>query len=711
MPDISPLRPGDPQRIGQYMLTGRLGTGGQGIVYHATGPTGEPVAVKWIRADLTGDTVTTERFLREVAAAKRVAAFCTAQILDTGMESDRPYIVSEYIDGPSLQQSVASSGPVRGNALYRLAIGVATALAAVHKAGIVHRDLKPPNVLMGPDGVRVIDFGISRALDATSSLTSVPIGTPAYMAPEQFLNKDIGPATDMFAWASTIVFAASGNSPFGSASLPAVINRILNAEPEIRGIDGTLRDLVASCLRKDPAQRPTAQQVIVALLEQYTPDGVVPDGEGPRPETVTGAAEPDAEGPPPPPSETPVWSRSAPGRRPDARTGARPVEAGGGRETEIESAVEPGGRADRHRIKIAAVVAVIAAITAGLLLRSGDREGTGAEAARVVTSLTPPPAAHTPQGGGSTPAAASTPPVTVPRTGLTKTKLPGVAATLYEHPDDPVSVTSFTTDAAEYTYVRDSMSAPFKKKDGYLDYTVSPDGTYGLGIPVYFYKGTSSVDLIELRTGVMHKVKTVRQPKVADFFQWSRDGGKVLLSIRKPSGKDRITTGFIVVDAARRTAKIVEVDDPAIKESVFGWDADEEGVVAFFRSGRTKGLRFFDLSGKAVRDITGPTMFNDIAQFLFSPSGTSFASGCPQDDADLCVWDHATGREKLRIASGCSRFVGWYDERHVVCWENGDGDKNAMVILDMTGGIVRALMQASDEAVDDLIVNLRFRPS
>ncbi|WP_310738990.1 protein kinase domain-containing protein [Microbispora sp. H10830] len=492
----------------------------------------------------------------------------------------------------------------------------------------------------------------------------MPIGTPAYMAPEQFLNKTIGPATDMFAWASTIVFAASGNSPFGSASLPAVINRILNAEPEIRGIDGTLRDLVVSCLRKDPARRPTAQQVIEALLEQYTPDA-----------------------------------------------GARPVEVGGGRETEIESAVEPGGRAGRHRIKVAAAVAVIAAITAGLLLRSGDRDGTGAEAARVVTSLTPPPTARTPQGGGSTPAAASTPSVTVPRTGLTKTKLPGVAATLYEHPDDPVSVASFTMDEAEYTYVRDSMSAPFKKKDGYLDYTVSPDGTYGLGIPVYFYKGTSSVDLIQLRTGVMHKVKTVRQPKVADFFQWSRDGGKVLLSIRKPSGEDQITTGFIVVDAARRTAKIVEVDDPAIKESVFGWDADEEGVVAFFRSGRTKGLRFFDLSGKAVRDITGPTMFNDIAQFLFSPSGASFASDCPQGDADLCVWDQATGREKLRIASGCSRFMGWYDERHVVCWEKGDGDKNVMVILDMTGGMVRALMQASDEAVDDLIVNLRFRPS
>lgn len=312
--------------------------GGQGTVYHAVDPSGQPVAVKWIRPDLTGDIAGAQRFLREVAAAKRVAAFCTAQVLDTGVEYDRPFIVSEFIDGPSLQQSVATSGPIRGNALSRLAVGTATALAAIHRAGIVHRDLKPPNVIIGPDGPRVIDFGISRALDTTSSLTSVPIGTPAYMAPEQFLNQDIGPAADMFAWAGTIVFAASGSGAFGNQSLPAVINRILNAQPEIRDIEGRLRDVVASCLDKDPARRPSAQQVIDALIEQSAPE--------PAPESTSGSARESVRETAPEPVE------SAPGTAPSLVQRARgtapesaPPAAAGAAST-AASAQEPD-RADR----------------------------------------------------------------------------------------------------------------------------------------------------------------------------------------------------------------------------------------------------------------------------------------------------------------------------------------------------------------------------
>src|SRR4051812_23322803 len=188
VPNVQPLTHGDPRRLGAYEVTGRLGEGGQGVVYLGRGAAGETVAIKVLQAQLMEDETARARFVREVEVTKRVARFCTAQVLDAGMIDDRPYIVSEYVPGPSLQQQLKREGPRQGAALDRLAINTATALAAIHQAGVVHRDFKPGNVLMGPDGPVVIDFGISRALDASGSMTtalSQVVGTPAFMAPEQ----------------------------------------------------------------------------------------------------------------------------------------------------------------------------------------------------------------------------------------------------------------------------------------------------------------------------------------------------------------------------------------------------------------------------------------------------------------------------------------------------------------------------------------------
>ncbi|WP_131785441.1 serine/threonine-protein kinase [Protofrankia symbiont of Coriaria ruscifolia] len=293
MPVRDPLRSDDPERVGTYRLTARLGAGGQGVVYlgHGAsdeGASDEGVAIKLLRADLSGDAAARQRFIREVAAAKRVARFCTAQVLDADVDGDQPYIVSEYVDGPSLQHLVSSQGPRDGGALERLAIGTATALAAIHAAGVVHRDFKPGNVLIGPDGPRVIDFGIARALDTTNPIASQAIGTPAYMAPEQVAGSDVGPAADVFAWGATIVFAATGHSPFGSDSVPAVFHRILYAEPELGELPGPLRELVAACLAKDPHARPRAHQVLIGLLgqDQATTGGEIPPGVDAQPAGV-----------------------------------------------------------------------------------------------------------------------------------------------------------------------------------------------------------------------------------------------------------------------------------------------------------------------------------------------------------------------------------------------------------------------------------------
>ncbi|WP_066369124.1 serine/threonine protein kinase [Herbidospora mongoliensis] len=292
----TPLRPTDPRVLGGYQLEAVLGEGGQGIVYLGNGPGGDRVAIKWLRPELAADQDMVRRFLHEVSAAKRVAPFCTAQVLDVGAEDARPYIVSEYIEGESLAQAIPRSGPRTGNSLHRLAIGTATALAAIHQAGIVHRDFKPPNVILGSDGPRVIDFGISKALGSHTALTSTMIGTPAYMAPEQLVGGPIGPAADLFAWAGTIAYAANGRAPFGNDTMPAVINRVLRMQPDLGQIPQPLRGILLDCLNKNPALRPSARQVIDRLLVSdpatarvTVPQPPVPRRKFPTLAVVTGA--------------------------------------------------------------------------------------------------------------------------------------------------------------------------------------------------------------------------------------------------------------------------------------------------------------------------------------------------------------------------------------------------------------------------------------
>ncbi|MBO2449873.1 serine/threonine protein kinase [Actinomadura barringtoniae] len=299
MPEAQPLLPHDPRRVGSYELTARLGSGTQGTVFLGSGPCGERVAVKLLRVQFDEDGSARARFIREAAVAKQVARFCTAQILDADTFGDAPYLVSEYVPGPALSTQVDRSGPLRAGALERLAVSTASALAAIHRAGIIHRDLKPPNVLLGPDGPRVIDFGLSRALDAVSAVSGTAIGTPAYMSPEQINSDEVGPAADVFAWGSIMTFAATGHPPFGDDSIPAVIYRILHEEPhlgELEELDGELRELVAAALSKDPAARPTAAQLLLRLVghdDAYRPGPLttLPGGASSRPsQTLPGSA-------------------------------------------------------------------------------------------------------------------------------------------------------------------------------------------------------------------------------------------------------------------------------------------------------------------------------------------------------------------------------------------------------------------------------------
>jgi eukaryotic-like serine/threonine-protein kinase len=264
MSETKPLLPGDPESIGAYRLTGRLGEGGQGVVFMGSGPAGENVAVKLLQANL--DTGARQRFVRELESTKKVARFCTAQVLDADVDGDRPFIVSEYVPGPSLSAAVAADGVLSGGALERLAIGTLTALVAIHQAGVIHRDFKPHNVILSSDGPRVIDFGIAKALDSSSTQASGVIGTPAYMAPEQIEGKQVGFQADIFSWGLTMAFAANGRPPFGTDSITSIIGRILHGTADLGTMTGPVRDLVLDALAKDPLRRPTAKELLMQLL-------------------------------------------------------------------------------------------------------------------------------------------------------------------------------------------------------------------------------------------------------------------------------------------------------------------------------------------------------------------------------------------------------------------------------------------------------------
>ncbi|MEU1391277.1 MULTISPECIES: protein kinase [unclassified Nonomuraea] len=265
MPEVRPLRPGDPERIGDHRLLGVLGSGGQGIVYKGVDGTGRVVAIKLLHSHLTQDDDVTRGLLREAEAARRVAAFCTAAVLDVGVADGRAYIVSEYVAGDTLQRLVRESGPRTGGALDRLAISTLTALAAIHEAGIVHRDFKPGNVLMGPEGPIVIDFGIAKTLGATTQ-ASAPMGTPAYMSPEQFGGERVGPASDVFSWAGTMVFAATGHPPYAGETVAAILHKVMSGVPDLTDVPARLVDPIRSCLAKDPAARPTPAGLLRHLI-------------------------------------------------------------------------------------------------------------------------------------------------------------------------------------------------------------------------------------------------------------------------------------------------------------------------------------------------------------------------------------------------------------------------------------------------------------
>ncbi|MFC4909982.1 protein kinase domain-containing protein [Actinomadura gamaensis] len=338
-----PLGPDDPVRVGAYRIESKIGEGGMGAVYLGRAPVeeggdGRRVAVKVVRPELAGDAAFLARFHDEAVNAERVASFCTAQVLEHGRDLGLAYLVTEYIEGPSLLQYMNQSGPLSPGMLHGVAVGVAAALVAIHSAGLVHRDLKPSNVLLSLTGPRVIDFGIARALDVAVSHTRTGqvVGTPGYIAPEQVMAHEITPAVDVFAWGCLVAYAASGHNPFGRGSFEVMIARSLHADPDLGALPSEpLAGLVRRALAKEPANRPTAQDLLLGLVGGASEAAVSTtlneawnEPLPPRPSgdvRMVPAPTPPPEALPEAPPERPAESASPPSQRPVSPSTSQPA--------------------------------------------------------------------------------------------------------------------------------------------------------------------------------------------------------------------------------------------------------------------------------------------------------------------------------------------------------------------------------------------------
>ena len=263
---VEALASGDPRQVGKYRLLGALGSGGMGRVFLGQSPGGRLVAVKLIRTELAGNPEFRARFAREVATARTVSGIFTAPVVDADTSSPQPWLVTGYVDGPSLAAAVTQHGPLPVATVLHLAAGLAEGLGAIHAAGVVHRDLKPSNVLLAGDGPRIIDFGISRAADATELTRAGSLaGSPGFMSPEQAEGAEAGPASDIFSLGAVLAFAATGQEPFGTGPATALLYRVVHSPPATGGVPAQLRPLVERCLAKDPHRRPTTGQILAEI--------------------------------------------------------------------------------------------------------------------------------------------------------------------------------------------------------------------------------------------------------------------------------------------------------------------------------------------------------------------------------------------------------------------------------------------------------------
>ncbi|MFD9077919.1 protein kinase domain-containing protein [Streptomyces erythrochromogenes] len=263
---LFPLTHDDPHSLGGHGLLARLGSGGMGTVYLARSATGRTAALKTMHAHIAADPAVRTRFRLEVDAARIMGPVHGARVFDADPLADTPWLATEYVLGPPLDEAVSLAGPLPEPAVRALGALLCAALAQLHASDVVHRDLKPSNVMVTAEGPKVIDFGIARALgDDRLTRTGTAAGTPAFMSPEQATGLEHTPAGDVFALAGVLTYAATSHGPFGTGAHADLLYRVRHADPDLTGVPPALVPVLARCLAKDPADRPTTEELAAQL--------------------------------------------------------------------------------------------------------------------------------------------------------------------------------------------------------------------------------------------------------------------------------------------------------------------------------------------------------------------------------------------------------------------------------------------------------------
>ena len=613
------LQRGDPASVGGYVLLRRLGAGGKGQVFLGVSPSGRRVAVKLIHPVLAGTEHFRERFAREIETARRVGGFHTAPVVDADPHADPPWMVTAYIDGPSLQEAVGRYGPLPPARVRALGAGLAEGLAAIHAHGLVHRDLKPGNVIMAEDGPRIIDFGIARAVDATG-LTSagMVVGTFAYMSPEQIRGDPVMPASDVFSLGCVLGFAATARPPFGSDTAATVMFRVISQPPDLAGLaDQELETLIEACLAKSPEDRPQVRAVLAALTGRGPLPGVAPrapgvsvpaaDGRDAQTHThaqtprvpagmnpwsealaVPDTARPDTARPAMGPSDTASPDSVTPQTVPPGSIPPRTMPPGSIPHGTVppgqpERARTPGGRPRRRRAALAAAAAVLAALAVVVPF--------------LLTKSSPPATAgHTP-GNGST------------RSGQAATRGPSGQATTHtpsNRATTPGATSHATTSGPNSHATTPGPGTTIPARN----LTLHPPGGYSLwGIAF-------SPD------GRLLAVSGGKGP-----FVWNVTTGRLTASLADPGGDGGTAVAF------SPDGKLLAAAD--IDNSAYVWDV----------ATGTNTATFADPGGGTLDAVA------------FSPDGTVLATG--EGNRHVVMWDVATRSmaRTLTIASGINAVV------------------------------------------------------
>ncbi|WP_052422654.1 WD40 repeat domain-containing serine/threonine protein kinase [Nonomuraea candida] len=685
---IQPLREEDPTGIGSCRLVGRLGAS----TYLGETGDGARVVVKVLPAD-----VDPGRFLRAVEPLRDVSAFCTAQVLGSGTLADgRPFVISEFIDGPTLREAVAAGEPPRDAALHRFAVGTVTALVALHQTGAVHGDLGPDTVVLGPDGPRVIGLGLARALESTGGATTRKVEVPAFTAPERLRGDEPGPAADLFSWGATIAYAASGRSPFDGGSMAGTVNRIARAEPELPPELGDLSELVLACLDKDPARRPAASEVLLRLVgETSLLTGTAPGAARGTRDSAAPSDAPEADLAEVTPAVTAPRRRRSPMVIAVAAFVAGAVLSGGGvyaltsaDQRERPVAAAPAGSAGAAPSQAPSQAAGQAGATPGQAGATpgragavpGQADGTPGRAGAVLTAPPQVTAEAT---------VAPVPPVA--KRADRDVKLPDLGATLHEHPSDALRLAAYLQAKEPFKAFARDASGTFKEVGFGEEPVVSPDGAWVALNPWLKFQDSDldQVRFVNLKTGERFSVTTVRKPKQTWFPSWSRDGRRLVLSITDEK-RTRIS-GFALVDVAARTARVVESEYADDITLAFTFTPDG-GLARGYHDGDAIGVDFYNDAGQVIRSMhwVGKPRNRD----WFSPSGKLFATICPKG-GNVCVWNAETG---VRVATvpgigPKTGLLGWFDEAHLLVQEPDGKRKNRaeVRIVDLAGDVSRVL--------------------